>query len=73
MKGNIVVDEVLASCHSSANHDLAHIMMTPMQWFSEKIEWIFGDDTGFQVYVSMFRELGIVMLPHMQYPNSYHN
>ena len=70
MEGGIVVDEVLASCYADFGHDLAHIMMTPMQWFSGKIEWIFGDDTRFQVYVSMFRELGILMLPYMQYFNS---
>ena len=30
MKGNIVVDGVLASCYASFDHDLAHFVMTPM-------------------------------------------
>ena len=48
--GNIVVDGVLASCYASFDHDLAHLMMTPIQWYPEIIEWIFGqnnDDTGY--------------------------
>ena len=39
--GNIVVDGVLASCHSSADHDLANIAITPFNWFPQLVEWIF--------------------------------
>ena len=39
--GNIIVDGVLASCYAYTNHDLAHIGMTPIQWFPEVTEWIF--------------------------------
>ena len=28
--GNIVVDQILASCYASFDHDLAHLMMMPM-------------------------------------------
>ena len=33
MGGNIVVDGVLASCYALSDHDLVHIVMTPMRWF----------------------------------------
>ena len=35
--------------------------MTPMRWFPEIIEWIFGDDKGLQMFVNTvddFRKLG---------------
>ena len=35
MEGNIVVDGVLASCYAFADHDLAHIGITPMRWFPD--------------------------------------
>ena len=65
--GKIVVDGVLASCYADFDHDLAHFTMTPVQWFPEAISWIFGDDTGFPLFVNMARELGMMMLPHGQY------
>ena len=67
MEGKIIVDGVLASCHAGSNHDLAHVAMIPMQRFSKFMEWIFGDDTGFPVYVSIVRELGLMMLPYRQF------
>ena len=33
-EGKIVVDGVLASCHASADHDVAHLIMVPMQRLS---------------------------------------
>ena len=36
-----MVDGILASCYASFDHDLAHIAMTPIQWFPEIIEGIF--------------------------------
>ena len=67
MDGKIVVGGVLASCYADFNHDLAHLTMTPVQWFPDIIRWIFGDDSGFQVFVNMAREFGMMMLPHGQY------
>ena len=64
--GQIVVDDVLASCYADSHHDIAHFMMTPMQWFPEGIDWLFGQDTGFAFFVGMARELGIFMLPDGQ-------
>ena len=48
-EGNIVVDGVVASCYPSYNHDVAHITMTPLSWFPDAMDWIFGEDNGFSV------------------------
>ena len=66
-EGKIVVDGVLASCYPGTHHDLAHLTMTPMQRFSAMLEWMFGEDTGFPVYVSAARQLGIMLLPDGQF------
>ena len=63
MEGKIKVDGVLASCYADFHQDLAHVVIVPMQQFSNVIEWILGNDSGFPVYVSIARELGILMLP----------
>ena len=65
--GKIMVDGVLASCYAECHHDLAHLTMTPMQRFSEIVEWIFGDESGFPVFVSTVRELGFILLPDTWY------
>ena len=57
--GTIVVDGVLASCHSSIDHDLAHLGMLPMTWFPEIMEGIFSIEEGWQVYVKISKDLGI--------------
>ena len=67
MEGRIVVDGVLASCYASTYHDLAYIGMVALQSFPKVMEWIFGDDTGFQVYVSSAMKLGKLMLPDGHY------
>ena len=67
MEGNIVVDRVLASCYADFDHDLAHFTMKPIQLFPHIMECIFGENTGFPLFVSMARELGMMMLPYGQY------
>ena len=66
-EGNILVDGVLASCYADFPHYLAHLTMMPMQRYSKVMEWIFGDDVGFQVYVSSAMKLGKLMLPDGHY------
>ena len=58
IEGKVMVDGILASCYADIYHDVAHLTMTPMERFSEVMEHIFGDDTGFPVFVSTARELG---------------
>ena len=48
-----MVDGILASCYPSTDHDLAHFGMTPLRWFPELTEWIFGNDNGFQAYAKI--------------------
>ena len=62
-EGNIVVDGVWASCYPSIDHELAHIGMTPIRWFPELIQWIFGDDKGLSAFARSAEELGSWMMP----------
>ena len=62
-EGRIIVNGVLASCYADSHHDLAHVAMIPMYMLSNILHWIFGNDTGFPVYVSTARKLGMLMLP----------
>ena len=61
INGNILVDWVLVSCYPSMNHDLSHFGTTPIRWFPEIIEWIFGDDNGWQSYVKIAEEIGRII------------
>ena len=64
LDGNIIVDGVLVSCYPAVDHDMIHLVMTPIQLFPEMIEWIFGDDKGLQAFVSILGHIGRPMLPH---------
>ena len=57
-EGNIMVDGVLASCYPSTDHDLAHFVMTPIRWFPNIMEYIFGVENEFQSYVQIAEHLG---------------
>ena len=57
MEGNIIVDDVLASCYAFSDHDLAHFSMTPILSFPEITEGIFGRAKGYQVYASILDNL----------------
>ena len=58
-----MVDGILASCYANVHHDLAHLIMAPMQGFPSVMEWIFGDDAGLPTYISTLRQLGMILLP----------
>lgn len=62
-----MVDNMLASCYADIHHDLAHPGMTPMQRFSDVMEWIFGNEAGFPVYVNTASQLGTLLVPVSQY------
>ena len=64
--GTIVVDGVLTSCYAFNDHDLAHFAMTPIRWFPETTQWIFGVDNETPGYISILEELGKWMLPEEQ-------
>ena len=56
-EGNIIVDGVLASCYAHSHHDLVHISMTPIHWFPQMMEWIFGEENGLLGFVKVVVEL----------------
>ena len=63
MEGNIVVDGVLASCYAVVDHDMGHILMTPLRWFPGMMNWIFGTESETQGYVQVFKHLGEMIMP----------
>ena len=63
MDGNIMVDGVLASCYSSLDHDLHHVVMTPLQWFPEVTKWTFGEENWLHAYVKILADLAC-LAPH---------
>ena len=65
MEGNIVVDGVLASTYVSVDHDLAHFGMTPIRWFPQTTEWIFGKVNGLSGYVQLAKHFGTWLLSDM--------
>ena len=67
-----MVDGALASCYGSFDHDLAHISVTPIQWFPQVMEQIFGLDSITPVYVSLAEYLGRGVLPQSQLFNNIH-
>ena len=62
-EGNIIVDEVLASCYASFDHTLAHFAMTPLQLFPQMVEWIISGDNEIQDYVGRAKSVGRYLLP----------
>ena len=63
-EGNIVVDGVLASCYAFADHDLAHLAMTPIYMFPNIVEIIFGNDNGSPGYIDIITNCGKYLLPY---------
>ena len=63
-QGNIVVDGILASCYASVDHDLSHIAIAPIQWYSEIIEFLFGKYEGSPEVVDIAKHLGRMVLPY---------
>ena len=62
MDGKIVVDDVLASCYASSDHDMSNLGMTPIKWFPKMVQWIFGNDNGLQAYTNIFKHIGTALL-----------
>ena len=63
MEGNIIVEEVLASCYAFGNHDFAHVGVTPIRWFKRiMMKLIFGQNNGFSVYAITAEAMAQCML-----------
>ena len=59
-----MVDGILASCHASADHHLAHGGVAPILWFPEIIELIFGDDSGVPAFVTIAEQVAKLIMSH---------
>ena len=66
MEGNIIVDGVLASCYPSADHDVLHVVLSPLRWFPQIIQWIMGEENGFQTYIVFAADIARWVLPDVQ-------
>ena len=62
-----MADGILTSCYASVNHELAHLGLTPLRWFPDLIQWMFGEETGFQIFVGIVEQLEKWTLPHLQF------
>ena len=63
LEGNIIVDEILASCYAFPDHILAHAGMTPMRWFPKIVNGIFGVENGSPGYVKVTEVFGEWLFP----------
>ena len=64
-EGNIIVDEVLASCYaSSADHQLAHFATAPIRWFPDIIQMVFGKEEAISAFMRINEKLGRWFLPY---------
>ena len=57
-----MVNDVLVSCYASEDHSLAHLVLTPMRRFSTVVEWIFGNDIEFPVFIATAMDLKTYLL-----------
>ena len=58
-----MVDGVLASCYAIVDHNIAQIVMKPIQWYPHVIELVFGDESEVSAYINVARSLGKWVLP----------
>ena len=64
MEGNLLVNDIVASCYAKFDHDLAHNVMKPIQWYPAIMKWIFGVDDMSPIYVTTAKEVGKWFLPN---------
>ena len=63
MDGNIIVEEVLASCYAFPDHHMAHLAMMPIRWFLEMMNGIFVADFD-SGYIKILQNIGRWVLSH---------
>ena len=64
IEGNIVVDEVLASCYASGDHDIVHIILALVRYFPELIMWMFGEENGFSSHIKVIHHFHKWIMPN---------
>ena len=63
MNGNIVVEEVLASCYAVVDHGISQIAMKPIQWYPGVMDIIFGVENGVSAYIDVAKNIDTWFLP----------
>ncbi|XP_041378607.1 uncharacterized protein LOC121390766 isoform X2 [Gigantopelta aegis] len=60
-EGTLVVDGFLASCYTTASHDVAHILMTPFRWFP----WLLASEQqdGYSSLIPVIKAIARMVLP----------
>ena len=59
-----MVDEVLASCYASGNHDIVHIVVVLVRYFPELTKWIFGGENGFSTHIKIIQHFHKWVIPN---------
>ena len=64
VQGKIIVEGVLSSCYASfPDHDMAHFAMSPIRWFPQIMNWIFGEENESPVYVWVIEDFSKWIFP----------
>ena len=63
VEGSIIVDDVLASCYASVDHDIAHFAMAPMKRFPGLVDLFVAENNDSPVFVDIVKELTKLFLP----------
>ena len=61
-----MVDGILTYCYASINHELAHLVLTPIRWFPKITQWIFGENNGSPGYINIFEHIATWAALHGQ-------
>ncbi|ESO83678.1 hypothetical protein LOTGIDRAFT_236513 [Lottia gigantea] len=65
-EGTIVVNNIMASCYSSVDHNLGHLALTPIRWYPGLLGNYQGE--GYSPFVKALKMIGHLILPEvMQY------
>ena len=56
-----MVDGVLASCYVFDDHDLAHLLMTPIRWFPKILPLLLGNNNGMHGFIGIAEDVGTWM------------
>ena len=66
MEGNILIDGILASCYAYSNQDIAHIGTTPLRWFPEIAQLLFGKEDELHGFTTFVDHIAKLMFPSGQ-------
>ena len=59
-----MVNGIMASCYAISNHDLAHLILAPMQWHPDIMVWIFFIEKESPCYISIYIVVALQLIKH---------